>query len=338
MQQDTNNNNKNIIKEGDPVIIYEDISTSQIVKMIESGKFHNKFGTFLHKDIIGKQYGSKISCKKGYVHVLKPSPSLITQSLPHRTQILYTVDISQVISRLNVKPGSIVCETGTGSGSLSSSFAWACRPGGHLFTYEFNQDRYEKVKVEFEIQGLNNVTVVWRDTCKDGFKPKTDETFKLPEVDSVFLDLPKPWEAIPHAHEVLKQGGRICCFSPCIEQVQKNCLELDKDGFLDIRTFEFVGRNYEKKKNPFKSLDSNLVNRKRQRKELDKDDPNEAKFKEAQDNLKQEGKVEEKPVEQPKVEKAEKAEEPEEKEQFYYTSGSQTAQGHTGYLTFAIKK
>lgn len=44
--------------------------------------------------------------------MLKPTPSLITQSLPHRTQILYSIDISVIILKLDLKPGDIVVESG----------------------------------------------------------------------------------------------------------------------------------------------------------------------------------------------------------------------------------
>jgi len=57
-------------------------------------------------------YTSQVSAKKGYVHILRPSPALITASLPHRTQILYSADISVIIMKLGLKPGSIVVESG----------------------------------------------------------------------------------------------------------------------------------------------------------------------------------------------------------------------------------
>jgi len=55
----------NLAKEGDTVIIYEDIKSSRIIKLISTGYFDTRFGRFQHQDMIGKQYGSKV--KNSYI-------------------------------------------------------------------------------------------------------------------------------------------------------------------------------------------------------------------------------------------------------------------------------
>jgi hypothetical protein len=51
--------------------------------------------------------------------LLHPTPELWTVALPHRTQILYGTDISTVLTHLDIKPGSVVVESGACVGFVS---------------------------------------------------------------------------------------------------------------------------------------------------------------------------------------------------------------------------
>lgn len=51
---------------------------------------------------------------------------------------------------------------------------------------------------------------------------------------TVFLDLPAPWEAVESAKQAFKQHrtGKICTFSPCIEQVIRTVTALNEHKFV----------------------------------------------------------------------------------------------------------
>jgi len=142
---------------------------------MKAGDFYQgKQGLFKHNEIIDKiDYGSKVFShnKRCWVSVLRPNSHLYTQTLAHRTQFLYTPDISQILFRLHLRPGMTVVESGTGSGSLSNALIKAILPTGHLFTYEFNENRANGAREDFGKLGFapEFVTVTHRDVLAGGF-------------------------------------------------------------------------------------------------------------------------------------------------------------------------
>ncbi|XP_024880612.1 tRNA (adenine(58)-N(1))-methyltransferase catalytic subunit TRMT61A, partial [Temnothorax curvispinosus] len=204
---------KEVIEDGDRVILYLSPSNmhSLEVKAKRSNKkgeiidnmFHTTYGAVRVVSLIGQKYGSKVELSRGWAYVLQPTPELWTLTLPHRTQIIYSPDSSLIIHLMELRPGSIIIET------------------------------------EFKKHGLNTfVTLKERDVCLEGFGEELKH-----KIDAVFLDLPHPWLAIEHATVALKQtGGKLCFFSPCIEQVQRTCAKLISKGFIDVHTYECLQR------------------------------------------------------------------------------------------------
>ncbi|CAO3647594.1 unnamed protein product [Mucor hiemalis] len=213
------------------------------VFMKKDDVFHNRYGVYNHNEVIGKQFGSRMvaSNYKGFIYLLHPTPELWTLVLPHGTQILYIADISFITTMLEMRPGVNVIESGTGSGSFSHSIARTIAPHGRLYSFEYHKERVALAEQEFKEHGYGDIIKMHhRDVCKDGFQMKD-------AVNAVFLDLPAPWEAIASAKEAFKQNhtGKICCFSPCIEQVAKSVTALEEQGFIDITMFECLIREHQ---------------------------------------------------------------------------------------------
>lgn len=207
---------------------------------------------------------------KGGVHsgiyLLRPTPELLTNCLEHRTQIIYTPDIALMCMWLDLRPGCVVLETGTGSGSVSYSIISAIAPTGHLYTYDFHEVRSQEARRDFDLNGVGRfvttsvadatksrpqgspprVQVVGPDTTAPFALQDDESPFGLPPqcLDAAFLDLPAPHQALAHVLPLLKPNGGICNFSPCIEQVARVCEFLRTNDFTEIRTFEVLQRPY----------------------------------------------------------------------------------------------
>ncbi|RCI06654.1 tRNA (adenine-N(1)-)-methyltransferase catalytic subunit trm61 [Rhizopus stolonifer] len=233
---------KKYIEEGDIVIVYMTRDNMLPIHVKKGDAFNNRFGSYKHDEMIGKEFGSKMvsANHRGFVYLLHPTPELWTLVLPHRTQILYVADISFISAMLEMKPGVNVIESGTGSGSFSHSIARTIAPTGQLYSFEYHQERASMAQKEFDDHGYGNIIKMHhRDVCKDGFQMKD-------QVNAVFLDLPAPWDAIGSAKEAFKQDrvGKICCFSPCIEQVARSVTALDQHGFIEITMYECLIREH----------------------------------------------------------------------------------------------
>lgn len=292
----------NLISVSSPCIVYEGSSSTHplVISGQPSATYHNRHGAFRHEDLVGKTYGKKLFARttqgkkgagnkpngaqaSGWVYLLPFSPDLWTMSLRHRTQILYQADISYTLMQLDLKPGDVVFESGTGSGSLTTAMATTVAPRQFCRFAEASYacltisrqcaDRHRRLSLsrvvvypsvlclfvdghvhtfEFNAErvvearkdfAMNGVSDVITVRHRDIVK----NGFPLIEggVNAVFLDLPAPWSVVNSCQAVLVHQGRFCSFSPCIEQVQRTCLALDALGFSEIVTVEVLLRNME---------------------------------------------------------------------------------------------
>jgi tRNA (adenine57-N1/adenine58-N1)-methyltransferase len=113
---------KDTIEQGDTVILYLNVNSMHAIQVqpkIKNRKnewvenvFQTTYGALKVQSLVGKKFGTKVALSRGWAYVLHPTPELWTLTLPHRTQIIYTPDISMIIFQLEIKPGSVVVESG----------------------------------------------------------------------------------------------------------------------------------------------------------------------------------------------------------------------------------
>lgn len=224
-----------IILEGDDILLYLDRKRTYLIKVEKDKTFHTHRGFVSFNDLIGKEYGTRISSSLNVEFaVLKPTLQDYIFKIQRKTQIMYPKDIALIIMFSNVGPSNRVVEAGTGAGALTTALAYHVRPDGHVYSYEVRPEFIEIAEKNLKRANVSDCVTIKNKDITEGI----DET----EVDAVVLDLATPWLVIPHAYKALKGSGILVSFSPTIDQVVKTVEALKENSFVDIETVECIMR------------------------------------------------------------------------------------------------
>jgi tRNA (adenine57-N1/adenine58-N1)-methyltransferase catalytic subunit len=196
-----------------------------------------------HDDLIGKPDGSLVtlSGEKPMI-ALRPTFGEYVLKMPRGAQVLYPKDLALIPMWADVYPGARVFEAGTGSGALTMALLRAVGPRGLVVTYEAREDfaRTAMTNIERYMGTMPNL-IPLRKNAYEGIDLLDDG---LP-FDRLVLDLPEPWQVVPHAALVLRSGGMYLSFVPTVPQVQQTVEALERTGvFGMIETFETLLRTW----------------------------------------------------------------------------------------------
>jgi len=216
---------------------------------LKSGQvFQSHRGVIAHDDLIGKPWGVQVLSHQGSpFYLLKPGLYELISTTKRNTQIMYPKDIGYILLRLNIIPGSKVVEAGTGSGGLTQVLAAYVGEGGHVYSYELRDEMQNLAK-----KNLTRINLSDRVT----FISKDIQTgFEIHNADSVFLDLPNPYDYLLQIKQALKSGGYFGTLLPTTNQVNKLLINLARNDFVFVDVCEILLRFYQSKPEKFRPVD-----------------------------------------------------------------------------------
>jgi tRNA (adenine57-N1/adenine58-N1)-methyltransferase len=225
------------LAEGDLVLLVDNKKRRYLITLEAEGEFHSHAGVLPHTELIGRPEGTEVSSTKGQrFRPFRPSLEEFILSMPRGAQVIYPKDIAPILMLADIGPGMKVFETGLGSGALSMALL---RAGAHITGYELREDfaaRAQKNIARF----LGEVALEHYDVhLRDAYESVDGDDY-----DRALLDLPEPWQVIPHAAKALKPGGIIVAYTPSITQAQRVRVALDSNGFTHASTMVVLHRGW----------------------------------------------------------------------------------------------
>ncbi len=197
----------------------------------------------LHDELIGKPDGSLVTLSGDKTMIaLRPTFGEYVLKMPRGAQVLYPKDLALIPMWADVYPGARVFEAGTGSGALTMALLRAVGARGLVVTYEAREDFARTAMTNIErYMGATPNLIPLRKNAYEGIDLLDDGV----PFDRLVLDLPEPWQVVPHAAQVLRSGGMYLSFVPTVPQVQQTVDALERTAvFGMIETFETLLRTW----------------------------------------------------------------------------------------------
>ncbi|MBH0190481.1 MAG: tRNA (adenine-N1)-methyltransferase [Nitrospira sp.] len=211
---------------------------------LKAGEIYQFSGqTIAHDALIGRPDATMVTLSRGKkMLAIRPTFGDYVLKMPRGAQVLYPKDLALIPMWADVYPGARVFEAGTGSGALTMALLRAVGLRGLVVTYDVRDDfaRTALLNIERYMGPVSNL-VSLRKNAYEGIELLDDG---IP-FDRVVLDLPEPWQVIPHAASALRSGGIYVSFVPTVPQVMQTVEALERTAvFAMVETFETLLRTW----------------------------------------------------------------------------------------------
>jgi tRNA (adenine57-N1/adenine58-N1)-methyltransferase len=221
-----------------------DHKSRQYALTLKAGETYQFSGQKIaHDAIIGRPDGTIVVLSGGKkMLAVRPTLGDYVLKMPRGAQVLYPKDLALIPMWADVYPGARVFEAGTGSGALTMALLRAVGTRGTVVTYEAREDFARTAWTNIErYLGTSPNLVPLRRNAYEGVELLEDGV----PFDRMVLDLPEPWQVVPHAVQVLRSGGIYLSFVPTVPQVIQTVEALERTTvFGMIETFETLLRTW----------------------------------------------------------------------------------------------
>ena len=205
---------RTILQPGDSVL-FIDHKEREYIRILHPGSvIALRGGNIPAEQFIGLSEGSLVQVGQSErFRILRPTYARLIPNLPRQAQVIYPKDVGPILLWGDVFPGARVLEVGSGPGALSIALLRAVGPEGHLLTVDIRADHCKMARNN--VKRFIGPTPNWTLAQADAY-----QGLPVREVDRTFIDLPEPWQVLPHAREVLRPGGVLVGYLPTVLQVK----------------------------------------------------------------------------------------------------------------------